>query len=95
MALTNAQIRKLSEAIATCTTREDLDLAFKMIKTQSDCVSRQATMSFVLGQKVKFDVGPRRGGVITGTVQKVNPKKIKVKTPTGVWNVDASLLEIV
>ncbi|MCK5375397.1 MAG: hypothetical protein KAJ40_08930 [Alphaproteobacteria bacterium] len=93
-------ITELAAFISTCT-KDELGTLWTAGK-QRDRVLRElelARLDFFEGQQVTFDRGPARGGWCTGTVKKVNPKKIKVDVKTvrhgGIWNVPKQLLEAV
>jgi hypothetical protein len=72
--------------------RNDAERVLEAARMRRDYLSKA---SIRVGTKVKFDAGTR--GIIFGTVQKINPKRTKVKTiGSGLtWNVSHSLLEAV
>ena len=71
--------------------RGDAERVLEAARMRRDYLSKA---SIHIGTKVKFDAGSR--GWIVGTVQKINPKRTKVKTLNGAltWNVSHSLLEL-
>jgi hypothetical protein len=71
--------------------RSDAERVLEAGRMRRDYLSKAAIR---VGTKVKFDAGNR--GWITGTVQKINPKRTKVKSTDGIhtWNVSHSLLEL-
>lgn len=91
MKLTSAEIKTLATLMAKAD-REDLNLIADMHKNQSRKINSKVAGKFNVGDKVQFDAG-QRGGIITGTVMKVNPKNIKLDCGVlGKWNVTATLL---
>ena len=82
-------------AIRNCNTTDELSQIYEAFKLQRNFISRTAIRSLMVGDTVKFDRGPRRGGWVTGEVIKINTKNVKVTTSAGVWNVGASLLTLV
>jgi hypothetical protein len=79
-------------AIRNCNTTDELSQIYEAFKLQRNFISRTAIRSLMVGDTVKFDRGPRRGGWVTGEVIKINTKNVKVKTSAGIWNVAATLL---
>lgn len=79
--------------------REDLNQLAEMIQIRRRHISEQKKVNFKVGDTVRFDVGPRRGGVLTGTLKKKNPKKAKVLVEsdwrTVEWTVPYSSLSLV
>lgn len=63
--------------------------AVKFARTQ---MTKQKTRAFKLGDSVKF-TSNRNGLTYVGTVSKVKIKYILVKTPGGLFNVPANMLE--
>lgn len=95
MTMTPAKTRKLQEILNTCDT-DDLDTAFAMFKARRRAIAEQTTLTLRKGQKVQFDRGPRRGGMVKGKITKVNTKTVKVDVGGGmVWTVGATLVETV
>lgn len=84
---------KAITAIQEIKTRDELDQVFEALRLRQTWLARQATRKFLVGDKVKFNGGARRGW-ITGKITKVNPKNVKVDAGArGRWNVNASLIE--
>jgi len=72
---------------------DEINEIMEAIRLQRNFNSKDAVRSFMVGDTVKFNAGPRRG-MRYGTVTKVNIKNIKVRTTDGAnWNVAATLLE--
>ena len=79
--ITNA-ISKMNKA--------DLAQVSGALRAACDFNFAMAANSFRVGDEVSFT--GRRSMKVVGTVIKVNPKNIKVRTEQGVWNVTATLL---
>ena len=73
-------------AVQKITDSEELRV---FVATVTRMAHNRACSQFTWGKKVKFFA---KGRWIEGTVETVNPKTIGVKTPTGPWRVQASLL---
>jgi hypothetical protein len=71
----------------------ELNMVIEAIKMQRQFNNRMAVRSVRVGDRVKFNSGRADRGVITGTVQKVNIKNLKVKQDNSftVWNVPAGI----
>ena len=65
--------------------------AVKFARTQ---LTKQNTRAFGIGDQVKF-TSNRNGLTYVGTVNKVKIKFVLVKTPGGMFNVPANMLEAV
>ena len=80
-------------AIQKITTVDELNQVIESVKLRQTWIARQATRTFRLNDKVKFDGGQRKG-IISGKVVKVNRKTIVVDAGVlGRWRVNASMLE--
>lgn len=92
MKLTATEMKRIATLLAKAD-REDLNAIADMHKNQSRVINSAASSKFRVGDTVQFDAG-RRGGIITGTVTKVNIKNIKLDCGVrGNWNVTATLLK--
>lgn len=96
--MTPAKIRQLQAILDNCD-NTDVDRVLAMLRERRNTIARKAVFTFTVGQSVKFNRGARRGGVVVGKIEKINPKTIKVRVtdngrPT-TWRVTASLLEAV
>lgn len=96
-----SNIKQIEAFIATCS-KEELSQFWEIGKQRQRVLREQELAALVThfteDQLVTFDRGPSKGGVCTGTVVKVNPKKIKVRVDTlyngGIWNVPKQLLAV-
>lgn len=71
--------------------RDQLDRVIGAVKHRRDQLHLVATSSLTVGTRVKFQ--GRRGQTMTGTISRVNIKKVKVNTDNGqIWNVPAGLV---
>ena len=71
--------------------RDQLDRVIVAVKHRRDQLHLVATGSLRVGTRVKFQ--GRRGETLTGTITRVNIKKVKVDTDNGQkWNVPAGLV---
>lgn len=71
--------------------RDQLDRVIQAVKHRRDQLHLVATSSLTVGTRVKFE--GRRGQTLTGTISRVNIKKVKVNTDNGqIWNVPAGLV---
>lgn len=71
--------------------RDQLDRVIVAVKHRRDQLHFVATSSLTVGTRVKFQ--GRRGQTITGTISRVNIKKVKVDCDNGEkWNVPAGLV---
>jgi len=61
------------------------------VKLRQRSLQYEIGRSFRVGDAVYFD--SKRGMRVTGTIEKINRKTIKVATPTGLWSVSPSLLK--
>ena len=81
-----------TKAIFAIDSLDELREAQNALNVRFRELQRRAAVSFRVGDKVKFQ--SRTGSLVTGTVQKINQKTIKVQSSTGnMWNVSASLLQ--
>jgi hypothetical protein len=84
---------KLNEVILAIRgmNNQEISTVIEAIKMQRQFNSRMATRSIRPNDRVQFNAGRNRG-VITGTVQKVNIKNLRVKQDNTftIWNVPAS-----
>ncbi len=71
--------------------RDQLDRVIVAVKHRRDQLHLDATRSLTVGTRVKFQ--GRRGETLTGTISRVNIKKVKVDADNGQrWNVPAGLV---
>jgi hypothetical protein len=82
-------LSQITNAISKMNAAE-LKTVSKAVNAAHDFNIAMTANSFSLRDEVSF-IG-RRGLVVVGTVIKVNPKNIKVRTAQGIWNVTATLL---
>ena len=61
------------------------------VKLRQRTLQAEIGSTFRVGDSVYFD--SKRGMRVTGTIEKINRKTIKVATPTGLWSVSPSLLK--
>lgn len=81
-----------NKAIFAIDNLEDLREAQNALNARFRELQRRMAVSFRVGETVKFK--SRAGKTITGTVQKINQKTVKVQSSTGnMWTVTASLLQ--
>lgn len=73
--------------------RDQLDRVIVAVKHRRDQLHLVATSRLTVGTRVKFQ--GRRGQIMTGTISRVNIKKVKVNCDNGEkWNVPAGLVAI-
>ena len=66
--------------------------AWDILKARNDVISVQALRNFKVGDSVSFET--RREGIITGTVEKVMRKYVRIRTDYGItWKVDPAHLQ--
>jgi len=71
--------------------RVELDKVIEAVKHRRDQLHLVATRNLMVGARVKFQ--GRRGQVLTGTISRINLKRVKVDTDNGQkWNVPAGLV---
>lgn len=70
---------------------DELNRVVAAVKAQRTYNARNITRKLLVGDIVSFDA---KGGTVTGTVRKVNPKTVVVKDSNSntVWKVTATLL---
>ena len=89
MTLSTDELKTISTLIAKAS-RQDLDKVFKSIQSRETVLTRNATKSFRVGQRVQFDSSKK--GQVVGTIEKINSKTIIVKSGSTKWKVTPSLL---
>lgn len=74
--------------------KDQLDQLTYAIQLRKTFIGRYIARSLLPGDAVQFDAG-RKGGIIQGTVVKVNIKYVKVKQNNShvTWNVPANMLK--
>lgn len=72
--------------------RAALSEIIREVKRRQAELTRLEGGQFFVGQNVTFK--DRAGREIQGSIQKINPKTIKVETRQGVWKVSPSLLSV-
>lgn len=72
----------------------DLESVISAVKFARASLAKQNKRAFQLGDSVKF-TSSRNGLTYVGTVSKVKIKYILVRTPGGLFNVPANMLEAV
>jgi uncharacterized protein YkvS len=72
---------------------DELNRVIAAVKSQRTYIARTVTRKLLVGDVVSFD---SRGGTVTGTVRKVNPKTVLVKDSKSAttWKVTATLLTL-
>jgi len=75
-------------------TNDELSTVIDAVKYARAQLTKQNRRSFMLGDTVKF-TSNRNGVTYTGTVNKIKIKYILVRTPNGMFNVPANMLEAV
>ena len=83
------KVQNAITAIADLTQLEEIRAVEAALRMKKEYLAR-ATLT--VGDTVSFDRGPRRGGMISGKVTKINTKTVKVQTNAGIWNVGIGLL---
>ena len=73
---------------------DEINSIVDAIKYARARMTKEKTRSFMLGDTVKF-TSNRNGVTYTGTVNKIKIKYILVRTPNGMFNVPANMLEAV
>ena len=86
-----ADMQAVNAIINSCD-QSGLDEIITMIKARRTMISHQTAISFHKGQTVTFDRGPKRGGMCSGKIQKINIKSVKVDVGGAMWNVSPTLL---
>lgn len=72
--------------------KDELRQVSDLVKARWNFLTAQANASFRIGDRVTFE--GKFGILEEGTVERINPKMIKVKTVRGItWNVSAALLK--
>lgn len=71
---------------------DDINSIVDAIKYARAQMTKQKTRSFMPGDTVKF-TSNRNGVTYTGTVNKIKIKYVLVRTPNGMFNVPANMLE--
>jgi len=74
-------------------TNDELSTVIDAVKFARAQLTQQKKRSFFIGDKVKF-TSNRNGLTYVGDVQKVKIKFVLVKTPGGLFNVPANMLEV-
>jgi len=75
-------------------TNDELTSVIDAVKFARTQLTKQKTRAFGIGDQVKF-TSNRNGLTYVGTVNKVKIKFVLVKTPGGMFNVPANMLEAV
>ena len=65
-------------------------LSFRRLRTLDGVKQTSAALTFIVGETVEFT--GKRGGVVRGTIVKVNRVTIAVQTNAARWSVSPSLL---
>ena len=78
--------------ISVNATRDDLNAIARAHRFRSDSLRQVAKAQFTRGDTVTWH-NSRTGGVMTGSVTKLNRKTIDVRTAQGLWRVSAQLLK--
>ena len=74
-------------------TNDELSKVIDAVKFARAQLTQQKKRSFQIGDSVKF-TSNRNGLTYVGAVQKVKIKFVLVKTPGGLFNVPANMLEV-
>ena len=75
-------------------TNDELNSIVDAIKYARAKLSKQAKRNLTVGDNVQW-VSSRNGLTVKGTVRKIAIKNVQVATAQGIWNVPASMLEVV
>ena len=75
-------------------TNDELSTVIDAVKFARMQLTKQKTRTFGVGDRVKF-TSNRNGLTYVGDIQKVKIKFVLVKTPGGLFNVPANMLETV
>ena len=75
-------------------TNVELESVISAVKFARAQLTKQKTRAFGVGDSVKF-TSNRNGLTYVGTVNKVKIKYVLVKTPGGLFNVPANMLEAI
>jgi len=70
----------------------DFSTVANMFKMHRNNAASMATGNFSKGDSVFF-INSRSGQKVSGVVEKVMVKNIKVSTPDGIWRVPATMLQ--
>ena len=74
-------------------TNDELSTVIDAVKFARMQLTKQKTRTFGVGDRVKF-TSNRNGLTYVGDIQKVKIKFVLVKTPGGLFNVPANMLEV-
>lgn len=71
----------------------EMDIVIQAVKDRRQYLAKQTAATFRRSDMVQFDRGPRRGGLATGEVVKVNTKSVIVMVGNVKWHVAPGLLK--
>ena len=75
-------------------TNEELQSVIEAVKYARAKLGKATKRSLSVGDNVQW-VSSRNGLTVKGTVRKIAIKNVQVATAQGIWNVPASMLEVV
>ena len=91
---TQTALKDVLEFVMTRAGNQDLNAIIDVLKTRRNTLSYQARAKFCRGSRVTFK--GRSGQVISGTVERVMQKNVRVKSDGGgTWRVPAHMLSAV
>lgn len=88
--LTQSDLKTLGQIFAKMDRQDFATVADLYKQAQTMCSRREAAI-FRVGDAVYFN--SKRGMKVSGTIQKINTKTIKVSTDSGIWSVSPGLLK--
>jgi acid phosphatase class B len=91
MSLTKSDLTKINTLFAKMDSG-DFSTVANMFKMHRNNAASMATGNFSKGDSVFF-INSRSGQKVSGVVEKVMVKNIKVSTPDGIWRVPATMLQ--
>lgn len=91
MSLTKSDLTKINSLFAKMDSG-DFNTVANMFKNHRNNAASMATGNFSKGDKVFF-INSRTNQKVSGVVDKVMLKNVKVDTPDGMWRVPATMLK--
>lgn len=84
-------VKECAKAIGKMS-KEQVSKVYGLLKAREDRMSLAATLNFQIGDRVQFDAGSKKGGILCGVVSKVNQKTLKIKQNDSrtIWTVTAT-----
>lgn len=89
--MTNPMITNLAQQVGSLRTREEVNTIIHAIRIAQHNIAQSAKLQFMIGDRVSF--ASKYGGIERGTITRIMPKNIAVKSDSGTtWRVTPSLL---